>query len=340
MHDGLSEIIESELFCMEKTFSNYEAGPTTHNGDIWLKSLDPLHLITHGWLMKNYDKPPMMMLIHQHGGDAGIEVGFRLQGILVDKKLPPVHVLEKNTCGMCQYITITDLGQLGFQNSVKVIYALHDLYEKHLKEGVIEEWASATYQSYSAASFSCRYLSPKSHGDAVAINKLVDPLGLLEKCDDQLVYNNTNVVNYYSRGVAPDDGDNSSEFMYEDIHPAISHLGHIVELQVAFYLWPSRTKGHWFFDPTLHSISLIDTSINQALLKIKIDKGLNHKTHLHPPHSLKHVSGIPTLEDKPVELAHKQLHKLAVSEVTPEMEAGGDNSHMEIDGNTKVARVG
>ncbi|KAF8579437.1 hypothetical protein K439DRAFT_1620556 [Ramaria rubella] len=265
----------------------------------------------HGWLMKNYDKPLMMMLIHQHGGDAGIEVGFRLQGILVDKKLPPVHALEKNTCGMRQYVTITGLGQLGFQNSVKVIYALHDLYRKHLKEGVIEEWASATYQSYSAASFSCRYLSPTSHGDAVAINKLVDPLGLLEKCDDQLVYNNTNVVNYYSCSVAPDDGDN-----------------------------PRQDQGPLVFDPTLHSISLIDTGINQALLKIKIDKGLNHKTHLHPPHSLKHVSGSPTLENKPVELARKQLRKLAVSEVTPEMEAGDDNSHMEIDGNTKVARVG
>ncbi|KAF8582353.1 hypothetical protein K439DRAFT_1618327 [Ramaria rubella] len=143
--------------------------------DIWVKSLvienDPLDLLKHGWLLQKYEKPPIMMLMQQYGQGMGTEVGFRLQGILVDMKLPLVHV----------------------------------------------------------------YLSPKSHGDAVAISNLVEPLGLIKKCDDQFVYNKNNVVQYYSHR-RPNAEMNAPVYTYEPVDPAIFHLGHLMELQVAFYL--------------------------------------------------------------------------------------------------------
>ncbi|KAF8579444.1 hypothetical protein K439DRAFT_1620491 [Ramaria rubella] len=181
MDSEVAKAITSSFY--QKTFFDYEAQTTTNNEDIWLKSLDPLDLLKHGWLLHKYEKPPMMMLIQQYGQEMGTEVGFRLQGILVDMKLPPVHVLD----------------HVVFNNSLKAIYALHDLYGKSLKEGVVDEWVASSYQNYPAASFSSQYLSPKSHGDAVAISSLVDPLGLIQKCDDQFVYNKNNVVHYYCR---------------------------------------------------------------------------------------------------------------------------------------------
>ncbi|KAF8589214.1 hypothetical protein K439DRAFT_1612932 [Ramaria rubella] len=111
-------------------FFDYEEEVTSNDGDIWLKSLDPLELLKHGWLLKKYDKPPMMMLIQSCGVDIGTEVGFRLQGILVDIKLPPIHVLEKNIRGMRQYVTITGLDQVVFKKNLMAIYALHDIYAK------------------------------------------------------------------------------------------------------------------------------------------------------------------------------------------------------------------
>ncbi|KAF8574360.1 hypothetical protein K439DRAFT_1624374 [Ramaria rubella] len=246
MDSEVTKAITSEFY--QKTFFDYEAQTTTNDEDIWLKSLDPLDLLKHGWLLQKYEKPPMM-LIQQYGQDMGTEVGFRLQGILVDMKLPPVHVLEKNIRGMHQYVTITGLDQVVFNDSLKAIYALHDLYGKHLKEGVVDEWVASSYQNYPTASFSSRYLSPKSHGDAVAISSLVDPLGLIQKCDDQFVYNKNNVVHYYCRS-GPNTEMNAPVYAYEPVDPAIFRLAHIVELQVVFYLRPSRTKGHWFFDTT------------------------------------------------------------------------------------------
>ncbi|KAF8591181.1 hypothetical protein K439DRAFT_1611491 [Ramaria rubella] len=217
-----------------------------------------MHLIKHGWLLQKYDKPPITMLVHSSGVNIGTEVGFRLQGILVDMKLPPVHVLEKNLHGMRQYVTITGLDNISFLNSVRVIYALHDLFGKHFKDGAVDKWTSSTYHNKPSVSFSSRYLSPKAHGDAVSINKLVDPLGLFDNCDDQLVHNNSNVVNYYRCTVDTTNEDESGQFIYECVDPAIFCLGHIVELQVVFYLCPSKAKAHWFFSPTICSIGLID----------------------------------------------------------------------------------
>ncbi|KAF8581017.1 hypothetical protein K439DRAFT_1619333 [Ramaria rubella] len=84
-------------------------------------------------------------------------------------------------------------------------------------------------------------------------------------CDDQFVYNKNNVVHYYCHS-GPNTEMNAPVYAYEPADPAIFRLGHSVELQVVFYLQPSRTKGHWFFDTTLRSISLIDSSIDQASL--------------------------------------------------------------------------
>ncbi|KAF8575665.1 hypothetical protein K439DRAFT_1623422 [Ramaria rubella] len=255
-------------------------------------------------------------------------------------KLPPVHALEKNLRGMHQYVTIMGLDNVAFHNIVRVIYSLHDLFGKHFKEGAVDEWMSSTYHNHPAVSFSSRYLSPKAHGDAVPVNKLVYPLGLFDKCDDQLVHNNSNIVNYYSCGVGSTDADEPGQFIYDHIDPAIFHLGHIVELQVAFYLHPSKTKGHWFFSPTLCSISLVDNNIDEALLKVKIDKRLYHINNVTPHHSLKRVSGIPTLEDKCTEHARKHLRKLAINEDVTDVEEDDSSSNMQVDMGSKTIRRG
>ncbi|KAF8574655.1 hypothetical protein K439DRAFT_1548406 [Ramaria rubella] len=295
---------------------------------IWLKSLvritdetqDPLDLLKHGWLLQKYEKPPMMMLIQQYGQEMGTEVGFRLQGILVDMKLPP-----------------------------------------RLKEGVVDEWVASSYQNYPTASFSSQYLSPKSHGDAVAISSLVDPLGLIQKCDDQFVYNKNNVVHYYCRsgpntemnapvlpprlqnegGRAVVNRTNLKISLRAGFKPDCSNtsLGHIVELQVVFYLRPSRTKGHWFFDTTLRSISLIDSSIDQALLKIKMDKGDYHKPKFTPPHGLKRVSGIRTLEDQHVENTRKKMHRLKIVEMATYSNEDVRENSMEVEIYSKTGRA-
>ncbi|KAF8590356.1 hypothetical protein K439DRAFT_1611999 [Ramaria rubella] len=287
--------------------------------DIWLKSLvienviinfsystdeiqDPLDLLKHGWLLQKYEKPPIMMLIQQYGQEMRTEVGFRLQGILVDMKLPLVHVLEKNIRGMHQYVTITGLDQVVFNNSLKAIYALHDLYGKFLKEGVVDQWMASSYQNYPAASFSSRYLLPKSHGEAIAISNLVDPLGLIESCS------------------RPDAEMNAPVYTYELVDPALFRLGHMVELQVAFYLRPN-------------------SSIDQALLKIKMDKGDYHKPKFMPPCGLKRVSGIQTLEDQQVELARKEMHKLAVQDMTTNSRKDTMNTSMDVDRSSKTARA-
>ncbi|KAF8575675.1 hypothetical protein K439DRAFT_1623415 [Ramaria rubella] len=241
---------------------------------------------------------------------------------------------------MCQYVTITGLDNISFLNSVRVIYALHDLLGKHFKDGAVDEWTSSTYHNKPSVSFSSRYLSPKAHGDAVSINKLVDPLGLFDNCDDQLVHNNSNVVNYYRCTLDTTIEDESGQFIYECVDPAIFRLGHIVELQVAFYLCPSKAKAHWFFSLTICSISLIDNSIDQALLKIKIDKGLYHLNNVNPPHSLKRVSGIPTLEDKCAEFTRKQMQKLAIKEMTIEVDNDNDSIDGKIDMGLKTIRRG
>ncbi|KAF8579351.1 hypothetical protein K439DRAFT_1620607 [Ramaria rubella] len=325
----------------KKTFYDYEAQTTTNNEDIWLKSLDPLDLLKHGWLLQKYEKPPMMMLIQQYGQDMGTEVGFRLQGILVDMNLPPVHVpsynlqqFEKNIPGMCQYVTITSLDQVVFNNSLKAIYALHDSYGKCLKEGVVDKWVASSYRNYPTASFSFQYLSPKSHGDAVAISSLVDPLGLIQKCDDQFV---NNVVHYYCHS-GPNTEMNAPVYAYEPADPAIFHLGHIVKFKVVFYPQPSRTKGHWFFDTTLCSISLIDSSIDQALLKIKMDKGDYHKPKFTPPHGLKRVSGIWTLEDQHVENTRKEMHRLKIVEIATYSTEDVRENSMEVERYSKTGR--
>ncbi|KAF8577693.1 hypothetical protein K439DRAFT_1621904 [Ramaria rubella] len=203
MDNEVAKIIETELF--QKTFYDLEEDTTIQTGDIWLKSLDRMHLVKHGWLLQKYERPPITMLVHASSINIGTEVGFRLQGILVDMKLPPVHALEKNLRGMRPYVTITGLDNVAFHNIVRVIYSLHDLFGKCFKEGAVDEWMSSTYHNHPAVSFSSCYLSPKAHGDAVPVNKLVDPLGLFDKCDDQLVHNNSNIVNYYSRGVGSTD---------------------------------------------------------------------------------------------------------------------------------------
>ncbi|KAF8580976.1 hypothetical protein K439DRAFT_1619390 [Ramaria rubella] len=233
MDSEVAKAITSEFY--QKTFFDYEAQTTTNDEDIWLKSLDPLDLLKHGWLLQKYEKPPMMMLIQQYGQDMGTEVGFRLQGILVDMKLPPVHVLEKNIRGMRQYVTITGLDHVVFNNSLKAIYALHDLYGKRLKEGVVDEWVASSYQKYPTASFSS-HTSPQNLMEMqFAISSLVDPLGLIQKCDDQFVYNKNNVVHYYCRS-GPNTEMNAPVYAYEPADPAIFRLGHIVEFQVGFYL--------------------------------------------------------------------------------------------------------
>ncbi|KAF8585664.1 hypothetical protein K439DRAFT_1615796 [Ramaria rubella] len=316
-------------------FFDYKEEVTSNDGDIWLKSLDPLELLKHGWLLQKYDKPLMMMLIQSHGVDIGTEVGFRLQGILVDMKLPLVHVLEKNICGMHQYVTITGLDQVVFKKNLMAIYALHDIYAKWLKDGVVDMWMASTYQNYPAILFTSRYLSPRSHGDAVAISELVDPLGFLGKCKDQLIYTRSNVVNYYKHSMSTD-GQNTE---YEEIDPAVFRLGHIVELQVAFYLCLSNAKGWWFFNPTLCSISVIDTSIDQALLKIKMGKGDYHKPNIILPCGLKCVSGIRTIDDKQTELARREMHKMALDRMVSDSELEHTSTLIEVDSSSKTPRV-
>ncbi|KAF8574471.1 hypothetical protein K439DRAFT_1624286 [Ramaria rubella] len=311
MDSEVARIIESEFY--QKMFFDYEEEVTSNDGDIWLKSLDPLELLKHRWLLKKYDKPPMMMLIQSHSVDIGTEVGFRLQGILVDMKLPPVHVLEKNIHGIGQYVTITGLDQVVFMKNLMDIYALHDIYAKPLKDGVVDI----------------------SHGDAVAISELVDPLGLLGKCNNQLIYTRSNVVNYYKRSMSTD-GRNTE---YEEIDPAVFHLGHIVELQVAFYLRLSNAKGRWFSNPTLCSISVIDTSIDQALLKIKMGKGDYHKPNIIPPRGLKRVSGIRTIDDKQTELARREMHKMALDRMASDSELECTSTSMEVDSSSKTPRA-
>ncbi|KAH6904779.1 hypothetical protein BKA70DRAFT_1431676 [Coprinopsis sp. MPI-PUGE-AT-0042] len=165
----------------------------------------------------------------------GEDVGFKIQGVLCAKELPP---LKLQIVGLRQHVCVTGLGAEWFKKALEQVEKVHNLFKASLPANTLYQMEFPFYEGYQALEAHTRYFTDRS-AMPMARNQpfqpLVDPDGTLRALQPQnLLHAQENEVDYVRRMVI---GANESFDAYD---PALFTLGDLVEATFVCHCVPTR----------------------------------------------------------------------------------------------------
>ncbi|KIJ33693.1 hypothetical protein M422DRAFT_264311 [Sphaerobolus stellatus SS14] len=240
--------------------------------DIDLGCAKQQDIFESGWNLKKSVSPATVSILNSSGDE---EIGFRMRGILVDLDLPPIY----------------------------------------------------------------KYLSHRFYALKVTADPMIDPRNLLETCDPNYVHTEQNVVRFYMQetpgtdkhdkvmlendiecntanidGELQDSKECSSgsieQLSFTEVSPTVFSIGQMVEIQATFYLKRDHRTHKWFMLPTLRSICLLDSSIEQEILSKQINAMHHSPANYKPKVSVKCVMGMEEAEERDIGEARSTFKRM------------------------------
>ena len=175
----------------------------------------------------NADSSKLNLVFLQPSTDVGLEeVVLRVQGYLVDSKLPPLRKMESvivvrcytnaylclhsipsnqsAIIGLKQQVTISGLGVEGFDAAVKGALVIYQAFQSRVSalKGQLRDWAPMAGEGDITLTFGNRYLTREKErgGDQLAdISQVVDPFNVLRPRLRLEHHTTDNVVEYWER---------------------------------------------------------------------------------------------------------------------------------------------
>ncbi|KAI0757495.1 hypothetical protein C8Q80DRAFT_1090749 [Daedaleopsis nitida] len=173
------------------------------------------------------------------------EVVLRLQGYMVEGKLPPIrqHHIPHNPnrlISLQESVTLTGLNCQSFDLAVQAIKAIHQQFARHVSglQGMLRDWLPGQFDGAFTVTFGNRYLSSarEAGGDSVVdLSKVVDPYNVMQPIllQHTEVHVAENVVEHWERSKMSDaQGYTASKVLR--IKPDVVNVSQLLKVQVSF----------------------------------------------------------------------------------------------------------
>ncbi|KAJ3836337.1 hypothetical protein F5878DRAFT_663056 [Lentinula raphanica] len=198
------------------------------------------------------------------------EYQIHIQGILEDKRLPPIrgenNKSQKKMQHMRQSIVLGGFGSAVFKEDVENVLDVVALFARHvpgIQQTGIRQEGDRTVIEVANRMFTPRHEAPAMK--AAKVNKLMDENGFIEQVNQSdmgFVYGEENVVHYGEEKTEPD-----GTRRVIDISPQKMHIGDIVD--VGFSVVAIGKGRDAKARLVLRNITLLDAKHTQAWLKAK-----------------------------------------------------------------------
>ncbi|KAJ4484617.1 hypothetical protein C8R41DRAFT_957976 [Lentinula lateritia] len=210
------------------------------------------------------------------------EVILHMQGVIEDKKLPPIRgELKKRMQHLRQSITVSGLGSKDFAGDVDAVYDMYMLFSRHVPGLKIMATKGTVEQPM--LEMSNRIFTPKIEApnmNPTTVNPEMDENGLIARTnttDAMFIYGEENVVLYGEERM-----DSSGRKKTVRILPQRLHVGDIVD--VAFSMVAFGRGNKLKARLLLRNITLLDATHTQKWLKEKVK---NQSMNVKVPPTLK-----------------------------------------------------
>lgn len=154
-------------------------------------SVFPLPLVTQGHIRR---------LVESGAGGERVEVTFRLQGVLLDARLPSPRMPIRNPSMLKQSVRIGGCGSRRFHTSIGHLRCMVSCVACSLPQDSMHTWTPLDHDGEEVLLFSNRYFTSKTvgkDGSAVQFHSSVDPTGALALAAGLcLVHTEDNIVEY------------------------------------------------------------------------------------------------------------------------------------------------
>ncbi|KAJ3889769.1 hypothetical protein GG344DRAFT_78490 [Lentinula edodes] len=218
--------------------------------------------------IKKFEEPTCWRMA-QSDANGIFEVILHVQGVIEDKKLPPVRgePTKKKMQHLRQSITVSGLGSQSFASDIDAIYDIYALFARHLPG--LKIIATKGDHERPMLEMSNRIFTPKVEApnmNPARVNKEMDENGFIERVnatDTMFVYGEENIVLYGEEKV-----DASGRRKTVRIPPQKLHVGDIVD--VAFSMIAFGKGSELKARLSLRNITLLDATHTQRWLKQKV----------------------------------------------------------------------
>ncbi|KAJ3759836.1 hypothetical protein EV360DRAFT_81768 [Lentinula raphanica] len=235
---------------------------------------------TSGWEgnveIKRFTDPTSWRMIKEAAppGRANMveEYQIHIQGILEDKRLPPIkgdNNSQKKRQHLRQSVTLGGFASAKFMADVDSIMDIIALFSRHvpgIQQAAVRQVGDRTVIEIGNRIFTPRHEAPMM--EPAEVNQLMDENGFIEqvvRTDSSFVYGEENVVHY---GEEKMESDGTRRVI--NISPQKLHIGDIVD--VGFSIMAIGKGREAKARLMLRNITLLDARITQAWLKVKAKK--------------------------------------------------------------------
>ncbi|KAJ3891942.1 hypothetical protein GG344DRAFT_64999 [Lentinula edodes] len=230
---------------------------------------------TLGWgdcvEVNKYQEPPCWRITWAQTDSEQEEVVLHMQGVVVDKRVLPIHGNRKTQKlkHLKQYVTISGLGNDRFQKDCDALMEIYARVARHVPElGAIEIKGAG---DYGALEISSRIFTPREQAQTMGwadIGEDIDSSGFIKDVkasNAPYVYGEENVV-YYGE----EKKDENGELRTEKIRPDKLHIGDVVDVSFSVIaLEGGKNKKGRAARLLLRSVEIIDGTHTQKWIKTK-----------------------------------------------------------------------
>ncbi|KAJ3532607.1 hypothetical protein NMY22_g7669 [Coprinellus aureogranulatus] len=263
-----------------------------------------------------FDKPKTWRMCQYIESKEGmVEASFRLQGIMVEKDLPPLNVnsnsqtMRRGRRYLRQHVKLIGGDTESFAEVLSSMNYAFICFSGHFNEGQLEEWKAPQWQDQVGIDASTRYMTHKSQclqSDITPFAEYVDPSGQLAALmGNDFAHTIDNEVTYMEafqeEGVP----------RYRVVSPTAFKIGDIVEAVVALVCYPTGKEGKAKMSVALRGLSLLDRTERDkaAILRMKnrhISRSLNAVSELKRRFAYEDDDEDPT--------GHQKLARMAIDD--------------------------
>ncbi|KAJ3900299.1 hypothetical protein F5879DRAFT_992997 [Lentinula edodes] len=232
--------------------------------------------------IRKFEEPSCWRMT-QSDANGIFEVILHMQGVIEDKKLPPIRgeLTKKRMQHLRHSITVSGLGSKDFAGDVDAVYDMYTLFSRHVPG--LKIMATKGTVERPMLEMSNRIFTPKIEApnmNPTTVNPEMDENGLIARTnatDAMFIYGEENVVLYGEERM-----DSSGRKKTVRIPPQRLHVGDIVD--VAFSMVAFGRGNELKARLLLRNITLLDATHTQKWLKEKVK---NQSMNVKVPPTLK-----------------------------------------------------
>ncbi|KAJ3846498.1 hypothetical protein EV368DRAFT_88927 [Lentinula lateritia] len=251
---------------MDKDYDEKEAG---RERSVWATKYDPTS--GEGWedstTIRKFEEPSCWRMA-QVDANGVFEVVVHVQGVIEDKKLPPIRgeLTKKKMQHIRQSITVSGLGSKAFGGDIDSVFDLYAFFARHIP-GLKFDATKGTSER-PMLEMSNRIFTPKVEApnmNPAKVDKQMDENGVIERTnamDAMFVYGEENIVLY-----GKEKTDASGHKKTVCISPQKLHVGDIVDIAFSMVAFGKGNKLKARL--LLGNITLLDATHTQKWLKQK-----------------------------------------------------------------------